>query len=211
MKKLFFKAFFVALACFTPVLAMAQPGVHINIPIPLPPPIIFPAPPEVVIVPGTDVYVVPDVEDEIFFYGGWWWRPWQGQWYRSRYYDRGWGYYRGNPSFHRHFYRGWRDDFRQHRWRGQRWEHRRVQYGDLHRNWRDWERTRYWHRPPQPRPYRDNLHRQGPGYPPPPAIQGQGHHPGDGPGPGMHRGYPGKEKPRQDRYRGRPGDDRPGR
>ena len=39
------------------------------------------------------VYVVPDVEVDLFFWNGWWWRPWEGRWCRSRYYDRDWGYY----------------------------------------------------------------------------------------------------------------------
>ena len=111
----------------------------------LPPPIYFTAPPEVVPIPDTDVYTVPDVQEEIFFSGGWWWRPWNGRWYRSHYYDRGWGYYRGAPSFNKHFYAGWRDDFRHHRWRGQQWDYQRVPQRDLDRNWRTWERNGYWH------------------------------------------------------------------
>ena len=79
--------------------AMAQVSVRINIP--LPPPIIFPAPPQVVIIPETDVYVVPDVHDEIYFAGGWWWRPWQGRWYRSRYHDRGWRVNSFPPPFYK--------------------------------------------------------------------------------------------------------------
>ena len=110
----------------------------------LPPPIYFAAPPEVVPLADTDVYIVPDVQEEIFFYGGWWWRPWQGRWYHSHYYDRGWGYYRGEPIFHRHFYEGWRDDYRNHRWRGQQWDYQRVPGQDLDRNWRTWEKNRYW-------------------------------------------------------------------
>ncbi|MCK7507359.1 MAG: hypothetical protein MZV70_27165 [Desulfobacterales bacterium] len=100
MKKLIFKIVFLTLVVLIPASLMAQVQVRINIP--LPPPIIFPAPPHVVVIPETDVYAVPDVNDDIFFYGGWWWRPWEGRWYRSRYYDRGWGHYRGVPSFHRH-------------------------------------------------------------------------------------------------------------
>ena len=196
MKKLFFRAFFLTLVCLMPVCVMAEVSVHVNIPIPLPPPIVFPAPPEVVVVPGTDVYVVPDLNDEIFFYSGWWWRPWQGHWYRSRYYDRGWGYYRGTPTFHRHFYHGWRDDYRNHRWKGQPWEYHRIHHGDLNRNWRDWERTRYWHRPPPPRHHRPGYH-------------------GGGPGPGHHPGYHGGHKPGHPSDRGhkpgRHGDGKPGK
>ena len=55
----------------------------------LPPPVSFVVPPNVVVLPGFDVYVVPDLDVDIFFQGGWWWRPWGGRWYRSRYHDRG--------------------------------------------------------------------------------------------------------------------------
>ena len=90
MKKLILKVLLFTLVVFAPISAFADVSVHIGIP--LPPPIIFPAPPGLVVIPETDVYAVPDVGAEIFFYGGWWWRPWEGRWYRSHYYDRGWAY-----------------------------------------------------------------------------------------------------------------------
>jgi len=142
MKKLFLKVVFFALVVFLPVVAMAQVQVRINIP--LPPPIIFPAPPHVVVIPETDVYAVPDVDADIFFYSGWWWRPWEGRWYRSRYYDRGWGHYKGAPSFHRHVPSGWRNDYRDRRWRGHEWDHRPIPYRDAERNWRGWKRDKHW-------------------------------------------------------------------
>ena len=49
------------------------PGVRVTVP--LPPPIVFPAPPEVVVLPETEVYAVPSVPEEIFFYNGYWWSP----------------------------------------------------------------------------------------------------------------------------------------
>jgi hypothetical protein len=70
---------------------------------PLPPAIVFHGPIEVVVIPDTyiyDVYAVPDIEVDIFFSRGWWWRPWEGRWYRSRYHDRGWVYYRYIPDFY---------------------------------------------------------------------------------------------------------------
>jgi hypothetical protein len=141
MRKLIFKIL-LTLVILLPVSAMAGVSVHVNIP--LPPPIVFAAPPEVVPLPESDVYVVPDVQEEIFFSGGWWWRPWEGRWYRSHYYDRGWAHYRGVPAFHRNIPPGWRDDFRNHRWQGQPWEHQRVNHGDLNRNWRGWEKNKHW-------------------------------------------------------------------
>ena len=52
-----------------------------------------------VVIPGTNVYAVPDVDADMFFYSGWWWRLWEGQWYRSRNYNSGWGYYRAVHLF----------------------------------------------------------------------------------------------------------------
>ncbi len=99
MKKLFFGTLLLALAIAVPVPAMAE--VDVNISIGLPPPFIFPAPPAVIVLPDTDyVYVDPDVDIELFFWNGWWWRPWEGRWYRSRYYDRGWVYYDNVPRFY---------------------------------------------------------------------------------------------------------------
>jgi hypothetical protein len=65
MKKFILKILFFTLVVFAPFSAMAEVNVYIDIP--LPPPIIFPAPPEMVVIPETDVYAVPDMEEEIFF------------------------------------------------------------------------------------------------------------------------------------------------
>lgn len=98
MKKLALGTIILALAIVVPIPTMGQVGVNIGIS--LPPLIEFAAPPEVIVMPDTnDVYVVPDVDAEMFFWNGWWWRPWEGRWYRSHYYDRGWGYYNNVPSF----------------------------------------------------------------------------------------------------------------
>lgn len=144
MKKLFIKIIFLALAVFLPSLAMAEVDVRVNINLPLPPPIIFPALPEVVVIPQTYVYAVPGVDADIFFYGGWWWRPWEGRWYRSRYYDRDWAYYDRTPTFYRQVPSGWRKDYKDRRWKGYEWDERRIPYRDAEKNWRGWKRNKHW-------------------------------------------------------------------
>ncbi|MBN1473478.1 MAG: hypothetical protein JW914_02580 [Syntrophaceae bacterium] len=108
------------------------------------PPIAFPGPPRLVAIPETNVYAVPDVNDDIFFHGGWWWRPWQGKWYRSRQPDSGWGYYRETPSFHQSVPSSWKNDYRQRRWQGHQWEYQRVPYLQVEKNWQSWERDKHW-------------------------------------------------------------------
>jgi len=142
MKKIFFKILLFTCAVLMPVSATAGVSVHVDIP--FPPPIIFPVPPLPVVIPETNVYVVPDIQEDIFFYGGWWWRPWEGRWYRSRHYDKGWIYYRGVPSFHRHVPPGWRESYRERQWKGHPWEQYRVHHKDLQRNWRGWEKNKHW-------------------------------------------------------------------
>lgn len=175
-KKLFSGTLLLALIVGAHLPALAQ--VRVDVSIPLPPPLLFPAPPELIVVPETYVYVVPDVDVDIFFYGGWWWRLWDGRWYRSRYYDRGWSHYRRVPSFYSRVPPRWRDDYRERRWRGHTWNHKRIPHDQVRRNWRDWERRKHWERQqtwgveglrrrPPPRPSREVKPRQ----PPPPPRE----------------------------------------
>jgi hypothetical protein len=111
-------------------------GVDVNIYVPLPP-LVVPAPPGLVVIPGTYVYFAPDVDVDIFFFHGYWYRPYEGRWYRSDEYNGQWRYvpaervpravinlppaYRGIPS-----------------------GHERVPYGQVRKNWRTWEREGRW-------------------------------------------------------------------
>jgi hypothetical protein len=107
MKKLLLRIILFALAIVVPIPTMA--GVDVSIGIALPPPFVFQAPPDVVVMPDTNyVYVVPDIDVDLFFWYGWWWRLWEGRWYRSHYYDRGWAYYNRVPSFYFDVDPGWR-------------------------------------------------------------------------------------------------------
>ena len=142
MKKLLFGTMLLALVIVVPIPTMA--GVDIHVSIPLPPPIVFAAPPGVIVIPETYVYVVPEVQEEIFFYNGWWWRPWGGRWYRSRHYSSGWVYYQSVPSFYARIPSGWRNDYRDHRWGGHQWNYQRIPHQQLQRNWSSWEKSRHW-------------------------------------------------------------------
>ncbi|HYC53812.1 MAG TPA: hypothetical protein VEL28_02625 [Candidatus Binatia bacterium] len=134
----------VAAVSLTPSTSNAQVHVDVGISIPLPPPLILPAPPQLVVLPGTYVYAVPDYGEDLFFVDGYWWRPYGGRWYRSRYYDRDWGYYSGVPTFYSSIPRTWRSDYRNRRWHGRTWNHERLSYDSVRNNWSNWRRERRW-------------------------------------------------------------------
>jgi len=140
MKKLLLTAMFLGLLIAVP--AMADVDVHVNIP--LPPPIPFPAPPQVIVIPETNVYAAPDVDADLYFWNGKWWRYWQGRWYRSPYYNRGWVYYRGIPPFYFNVDPHWRRYYREHNWYGHRWEYKPIPYNNVEKNWKKWEENRHW-------------------------------------------------------------------
>jgi len=142
MDKMLFGKLLVSLLFLLPAPAVAAVNVDVNIS--LPPPIVFAAPPALVVLPETYVYFIPDAEVEIFFYNGWWWRPWEGQWYRSRHYDSGWRHYRSAPSFYGRIPSGWRDDYRDHRWRGHQWDYQRIPHHQVQQNWNNWEKNKHW-------------------------------------------------------------------
>ena len=142
MKGLLFGTVFLALLLAFPIPMTARADVGISIS--LPPLILFAGPPEMIVIPETNVYFVPDVDGEIFFDNGWWWRPWDGRWYRSRNYSSGWRYYRYVPSFYRGIPPNWRNDYRNHRWQGHQWNYQRIPQQQVQQNWRTWEKSKHW-------------------------------------------------------------------
>ena len=122
----------ILLICGTPNVASA--GVNVGIGINLgPPPIVTPAPPEVVLVPGSDVYYVPGVDFDVFFYNGFWWSPRGDRWYRARAYNGPWRFinrsYVPGPVF------GVPHDYRRIYGR-----ERHIPYGEWRDHHRGWER-----------------------------------------------------------------------
>ena len=114
-------------------------GVHVNIGINLPL-FSFPAPPPMVVVPGTYAYYVPDVDVDIFFYHGYWYRPYEGRWFRARGYNGPWAHVeeRRIPPV----IVGLPPDYRHHA----RPEHEHIPYGQFKKNWKRWEKEKYWDR-----------------------------------------------------------------
>jgi hypothetical protein len=121
---------------FSPVISNAEVNVRVAIPLP---PLVIPAPPALVVIPGSYVYYPPDIGADIFFYQDYWYRPYQGRWFRAKDYNGPWrgiaiarmprtvigvppGFRRGPIVYER------------------------VPYGDVKRNWRVWESERHWDR-----------------------------------------------------------------
>jgi len=108
--------------------------VGVNIPV-----YTFPAPPPLVVIPGSYVYAVPDVDVEILFYHGYWYRPYEGRWYRSRSYNGQWIFV--SPAKVPHVLIDLPPDY----------HHfppvsKRIPYGQFRKNWRRWEKEKYWER-----------------------------------------------------------------
>ncbi|NLC70314.1 MAG: hypothetical protein GX751_03015 [Desulfuromonadaceae bacterium] len=110
-----------------------------------PPPIAIRGYPSLIVIPDTTyVYAVPDIAVDLFFWNGYWWRPWEGRWYRSQYYNRSWNYYSGIPGFYYDVDPRWKDYYRGRQWQGHRWNYERISSPHLQRNWKKWQNDRYW-------------------------------------------------------------------
>lgn len=136
MRILFFALIAVTMGFFRP--GMGNSEVNVNIVMPLPGPVI-PAPPGLIVIPGTYVYYPPEITMDIFFYRGFWYRPYRGGWYRAGSYNGPWrsiharrvpgAVHKVPPAYRRVPSR-----------------HAPVSYGDVRKNWRSWERDHYWER-----------------------------------------------------------------
>lgn len=130
---------FLALAASLPASGVAQ---RVDVRIVLPPPERFAAPPPVIVIPGTYVYVIPDVHMDIFFFSGYWYRPYRDHWFRARSYNGPWSHRPDNsvPRALMQLPPGYRDVPP---------GYRRIPQGQLRRNWAIWERGHHWDRDPQ--------------------------------------------------------------
>lgn len=102
-----------------------------------PPGVKFEGPPEVVAIPGRYVYFVSDIDFDLLFFHGQWYRPYKGRWFRAENYAGPWEYVRGVPSAltdlppdHRTIPPGYS----------------RIPYDELQKNWKRWEREKYFDR-----------------------------------------------------------------
>ncbi len=118
----------------TPAMVNAEVNVNINVPLPG---LVISAPPAMIVVPGTYVYYPPEVEADIFFYRGYWYRPYGGVWYIANGYNGPWRTIGPGrvprslievPPGYRHIPPG----------------HERMPYGMVKKNWRTWEKERHW-------------------------------------------------------------------
>lgn len=112
-------------------------GVDVNINIGLPPPVVFPAAPLLLPIPGAYAYFAPDVDVDIIFYRGFWYRPYRGHWFRSDRYDGRWVFL--EPRFVPPTILNLPPN-----WKRVPPGHQKIPYGQVKNNWRQWERDRHW-------------------------------------------------------------------
>lgn len=118
--------------------ATAEAEVNINVGIGIPP-VVVAAPPAVVVIPGTYIYIAPDVREDLFFYRGHWWRPHGKKWYRAKDVNGPWIFISvGNvPRGLRHLPPGYRES------------HpglERIEHVHVSKHWRQWEKEKHWDR-----------------------------------------------------------------
>ncbi|HEX2768386.1 MAG TPA: hypothetical protein VHN12_03820 [Geobacteraceae bacterium] len=100
----------------------------------------FAAPPDMVVIPGTYVYMVPDIDVDVLFYQDYWWRPYEGHWYSSQDYNGQWSYV--EPGRIPSGLRALPQDYRHRLSPG----YKRISHGDVKRNWKQWEKEKHWDR-----------------------------------------------------------------
>ncbi len=137
---------------FAPPAALSEISINIGINAP-PPAVVVKAPPEVVVIPGTYIYFAPDIGDEVFFYGGYWWRPHRGRWYRAVEFGDPWVVIEMGsvprvliklPPDYRRVPPG----------------HRKIPYGQLRKHWRQWEKEKRWERASEIREEKRERHKE---------------------------------------------------
>ena len=124
--------------CLSP---KASGEVNINIGINAPPPaVVIVEPPSLVVISGTYIYFIPDRDDDIFFYHGYWYRPYRGRWHRAGDYNGPWVFISISrvPRVLINIHPGFR---------GEAHGHERMPWGHVKKSWKRWEQDRHWEGP----------------------------------------------------------------
>lgn len=115
---------------------VSTPGLSVNIG--TPPPVVIQSPPPMAVIPGTYVYIAPNVGADILFYHGHWYRPHNGYWFSAPSYNGPWTHVAparvprpilNLPPGYRKLPPG----------------HQRIPYEHVKGNWEKWEREKHWH------------------------------------------------------------------
>ncbi len=130
------KMFLVVVLLVVSLVGTAVAG--LRIPVPPLPRIVVSAPPVLAVIPGTYVYLAPDVNADLMFYQNNWYRPHNGGWYVSQGYNGPWRAVSAPPPALTRLPQNYRSLPP---------GHERMPYGQVKDNWRTWEHDRRWDHP----------------------------------------------------------------
>lgn len=131
MSRTILSSVFVAI---TVLAAPALAEVDVNVSIGLPVLAVGPEP-VMAVIPGTYVYFVLDLDSDLFFYQGYWWRVHNGRWYRAAAPGGPWRFFRKVPRPLLSLPPGWRNLPA---------GHVRLKHAEVKNNWRQWEKEKRW-------------------------------------------------------------------
>jgi len=115
-------------------IAGADTKVNVNVNVGLP--VLDVAPdPMMAVVPGTYVYFVADLDGDLFFYQGYWWRVHNGRWHRASAPGGPWIFFKAAPHPLLNLPPGWRQLPP---------GHAKFKYAELKKNWKLWEKEKHW-------------------------------------------------------------------
>jgi len=115
-------------------LARAEVNVNINVGIPV---VRLSPDPVMTVIPGTYIYFITECPDDIFFYQGFWWRPFKGRWHRADGFNGPWIFVKIGkvPPGLLKLPKGWRKLPP---------GHPMIKHSLVKGNWKQWEKERHW-------------------------------------------------------------------
>ncbi len=120
------------------LLSTAGADVDVNVNIALPVLAVGPDP-MMAVIPGTYVYFVVDLDGDLFFYQGYWWRVHHGRWHRAAAAGGPWKFFKKVPHPLLNLPPGWRQLPP---------GHAKFKFAEVKKNWRQWEKEKRWDKKP---------------------------------------------------------------